>query len=745
MEPPIVESLNRSGVSPRSSFSTSSCPPFKPPGALQTLRLFYNLASPYFVSDRSAQTQLICVVVLSFVSSGLSVIFSYLGRDFWNALSQRDVEAFWFHLSKFMVLLLLAVPIVVLARYMRDRFSCQWRSWMTVRVMRDYFSNRSFYDMEIYKDIDNPDQRISEDIKAFTVVSLRFLLTVMSTIIDFLSFSFVLYGIAPSLFAAAVLYSGIGTWVTVVLGKKLVSLNYHSLQTEADFRYSLVRVRENAESVAFFRGELLEEIELRRLFQRVLSNLSEVMRLERTLEFFTSSYRYLIQILPAAVVAPQYFAGTIELGVVSQSYGAFNHILNDMSLIVTQFEDLTAFAAGIDRLEQMVLRLRMCKEKFNEMPGLMSNEEGGISDLTGSTSKDTVINRRKHEGANEPVLSEKKMEDVAHVSSPTTETVNSRIQLIRNPGCPLAIRDLSLMTPNGNRTLIKHLNLALGEGTERLLIVGTSGAGKSSLLRAISGLWSNGQGTVRRPPDEQTFFLPQKPYCPLGTLRDQLMYPRLHGTATDTCHSAGNMASKQCSPRVIEAVRNWWTGDLRVGSLRNGTASFLDATVAWQWRSSLSPASSDIQPLAQRPTNVSDSYLLSVLELVRLGGLSEQLKKDEKGCNPLDCVRDWSDMLSLGEQQRLAFARLLMYKPKLAILDEATSALDIDTERQMYKLLEGVEGMSVVSVGHRPSLEHFHTKRLRLSGPNAGRLSQYEESGSYALEEICDSGIDNRM
>eukprot|EP00922_Rhytidocystis_sp_ex-Travisia-forbesii_P061476 GHVS01091106.1.p1 GENE.GHVS01091106.1~~GHVS01091106.1.p1 ORF type:complete len:740 (-),score=66.79 GHVS01091106.1:102-2321(-) len=694
-------------------------------GAVNTIRVFFQLASPYFSGSLSAKLQLACVLLLSVLSSGLSVLFSYVGRDFWNALSKKDSNEFWRQLQRFMLLLVLAVPTVVVARYVRGRFSLQWRSWMTTRLMRDYINYKSFYEMETCKHIDNPDQRISEDLKSFTVVSLRFVLTVMSSIIDFVSFSFVLYSIAPSLFLAAFLYSGIGTWVTVVLGHSLVLLNFRNLQTEADFRYSLVRLRENAESVAFFGGEHLEEVTLRSRFQQVLSNMGELMRLERTLELFTSSYRYLIQILPAAVVGPQFFAGSIELGVVSQAYGAFNHILSDMSIIVNQIEDLSAFAAGIGRLEQMVSTLARTRRNVSEakrcddlVPRRDLTPEGAADDGGG-------FNR-----------------DCESHTLREIDAMAGQIQLVHNTDGGLRLSNVTVRTPDGTRTLVQNLSLSLrgGQG-ERLLIVGSSGTGKSSLLRAIAGLWTNGGGVVERPPDGETFFLPQKPYCPQGTLRQQLLYPMFFVEATE--EAAAHVGTKGTNDATVRAksdkrsgasllgsLRKWWMGDARIQPFSPG-GSFLEARSrnrssttqpSSSFKTSARFASTTPKPVVGYP-DICDSRLLQLLEQVRLGNVVEALRPRER--NPLDSIRDWSDMLSLGEQQRLAFGRLLLNPPRLAVLDEATSALDIDTEREMYRALGQVEGMSYVSVGHRPSLVQFHHKRLNLAG-NEG----------YVLEEI---------
>ena len=217
----------------------------------------------------------------------------------------------------------------------------------------------SYYILEAKKEIDNPDQRIAEDVRAFTQTSLSFSITLLTSVIDLLSFSAILYSIYPALFGAIILYAGFGTASTVYIGKQLVGLNYEQLQREADFRFSMVRVRENAESIAFYGGEAIEMKEIKRRLNRAMSNFFELITVQRNLDFFTVAYRYMVQVLPGLVVAPLFFAGKIELGVVSQSYGAFNHILGDLSIIVNQFESISAFSAGVDRLGEFVQAMEL--------------------------------------------------------------------------------------------------------------------------------------------------------------------------------------------------------------------------------------------------------------------------------------------------------------------------------------------------------------------------------------------------
>jgi len=553
----------------------------------------------------------------------------------------------------------------------------QWRSWMTQRLLSNFEKDRSYYVLESSGEIDNPDQRIAEDANAFTSVSLAFTITLLTSVIDLANFSTILYSIYPQLFGAIVLYAGFGTGCTLFIGSKLVGINFEQLQREADFRFSLVRMRENAESIAFYGGENIEMKEIRRRLQSTIKNYGRLIGVQRNLETFTVAYRYMVQVIPAWVVAPLYFKGKIELGVVSQSYGAFNHILSDLSIIVNQFEGISSFAAGVGRLGTFVDAMEKSQQKQESLRTQEGQKaEMGKSNweqkswweaftesvsLTGiqtnsPNSLEAVMNMAAAElnplsfkdGANKDAVLGMELNGAAAVGS-TAKAGAGEIRSTLVKGAVLDIDDVTVATPDGARTLVTGLDLKMEPG-QHLLIVGNSGAGKSSLLRTIAGLWSSGSGHITRPPPGETFFLPQRPYCTLGSLREQLLYPKLEGEEGD---------------------------------------------------------------------RLSDQELLDILVRVRLPDLAGRLA-DADGGTGLDSVRDWSSMLSLGEQQRLAFGRLIANQPRLAILDEASSALDLDSEKAMYQLLEDVPGLTYVSVGHRPSLLAFHDTKLKLLGSGQG-------------------------
>uniref|UniRef100_A0A453EDW1 ABC transporter D family member 2, chloroplastic n=1 Tax=Aegilops tauschii subsp. strangulata TaxID=200361 RepID=A0A453EDW1_AEGTS len=647
---------------------------------LKTLaRRFWKVAAPYWWSEDKAQArlQLAGVFALTLATTGISVGFNFLGRDFYNALADKDQEQFTKQLLYYLGGFAVGVPFFVLRDYARETLSLRWRSWMTSYYMKRYFKNRTFYKIQSQSLIDNPDQRINDDLSAFTGTALAFSLTLLNAVVDLVSFSNILYGIYPPLFVVLIVYSLGGTAISVFLGKSLVNLNFMQEKKEADFRYGLVRVRENAESIAFYGGEENELQLLLDRFRRAYQNLSELLIASRNLEFFTNGYRYLIQILPAAVVAPMFFAGKIEFGVINQSVSAFNHILSDFSLIVFQFQSISAFSAVIDRL-------------------------GEFDDLLGENGSSLSPRRDSIDGINISFKS----------GSPSVLSSNGS-QMQSEPGIVLEICDLTLLTPRGGNILITDFNMELKD-KDHLLVMGPSGCGKTSLLRALAGLWTSGTGDIiyhardsrqlqtatlgsnepsnikpegeellqssKQRRDNGIFFVPQRPYMVLGTLRQQLLYP----TWTANIHQSPTNDAQSKAP-----------------------LSFLSEV-------------STSDGVGAKPEMPSTDELIRVLEVVRLGYILPRF-------NGMDSVHDWASVLSLGEQQRLAFARLLLAKPTLVLLDESTSALDDTNEVHLYSQIEAA-GITYISVGHRKTLHRFHNKVLYISKSDSatGSLRNWE-------------------
>ncbi|CAI5490227.1 unnamed protein product [Closterium sp. Naga37s-1] len=316
------------------------------------LKQFVRVAAPYWSSEDKGQARLRLAAVFVFAlgCTGVSVLFNFLYRDFYNAIASKDEEAFLRQLLWFLGATVGGVPVFVFRDYLRDTLALRWRAWMTTDLLSKYFQHRTFYNIQSQSLIDNPDQRINDDVDDFTTTSLTFSLALVNAIVDLISFSGILYSIYPPLFAVLLAYSLGGTAISVYLGRELVGLNFLQEKKEADFRYGLVRARENAESIAFYGGERSETRLLLQRFRQSFANYSRLLVVGRNLNFFTSNYRYLIQLLPAAVVAPLYFRGEIEFGVINQSFSAFNHVLGDFSIIVFQFQALSQFSATVERL-----------------------------------------------------------------------------------------------------------------------------------------------------------------------------------------------------------------------------------------------------------------------------------------------------------------------------------------------------------------------------------------------------------
>ena len=490
----------------------------------EQLRLFRRLAVPYFEQAEGAKLQFALLLLLVLIDAGVSVVFSYVGRDFYSALSAKDQALFIEKTANFAVGLAVATPLTVLFRFQRSRLALNWRAWMTTELARQYCTDQTFYQIELDPRVDNPDQRLTEDIKAFTAVSLDFGIDLMTSVIDLVSFSGILYSIYPELFYVIFAYATFGTLTTLQLGKTLVGQNAQVLLREANLRYSLVRLRENAESIAFYGGEAQEAREVRDRLEGAVEGRRAVLGTQRNLEFFTTAYRYAIQILPVLVVSPLYFAGTIELGVITQSSGAFNSILDDLSLIVNEFEGISRFSAGLRRLTAFVERMEGYQRNASNATFVLSEaQRAKLVETAGDGPPGFWRMLGKGDSAapsTPPVPAPPSPSPL-----PLSDGIHNLELAILSGSRALAIDDLSLLTPDGSRLLFANVSLTVRCG-EHLLVTGQSGAGKSSMLRAIAGLWTRGSGIVTRPLTADTMFLPQRPYCALGSLRQQLVYPR---------------------------------------------------------------------------------------------------------------------------------------------------------------------------------------------------------------------------
>jgi vitamin B12/bleomycin/antimicrobial peptide transport system ATP-binding/permease protein len=566
---------------------------------LTIFQQFWAIAKSYWSSESKwrARGLLLAIVLLSLCYTGLAVLLNGKRGELISALSAKDEVKFWQTIWIFAGTLVVYAPLYAGYTYLRDRLGLNWRKWLTADFIDRYFQHRSFYNLtDPDSTIDNPDRRISEDVKSFTQESLTLLLAVVDSLLAIGAFASVLWGISQPLVLFLILYALIGTLTTVgIFGKPLTQLNFDQIKKEADFRFGLVRVRENAEAIAFYQGEQYESDLIKGRFNEVFDNFKRLIFWELNLNILTNAYEFVPFILPAIVVAPGIFSGELEIGKVTEAQGAFIRVFFSLNLIVSRFQSLTTFSAGVERLFTFSAALD---------PANLTTE------VVGSAFAPAIASLPEN---------------------PPRDTIEIEV------GTSLELKQMTLQTPNYQRTLIEDLSVIVPAG-QGLLVRGPSGCGKSSLLRAIVGLWDAGTGTIIRPSLDQMLFLPQRPYMVLGTLRDQLLYPNL---------------------------------DLKVDDLQ----------------------------------------LKEILIRVNLADLAQRH-------DGFDTEQNWSQVLSLGEQQRLIFARLLLNRPKYAILDEATSALDANNEAHLYQELQA-SGMTFLSVGHRESLSNYHQSTLDLIAVDA--------------------------
>jgi putative ATP-binding cassette transporter len=555
------------------------------------MRDAWRLAKPYWMSEEkwSARGLLLAVVALNLGNVYISVRINAWNNAFYNALQKLDGAEFFRQLGVFCILAAAFIVMAVYAQYLSQMLQIRWRRWLTRRYLGAWLADRSYYHLELKSATDNPDQRISEDLNQFTSYVLTLSLGLLTAVVSLGSFLGILWGLSgpaniplgtwgnlyiPAyLVWAALLYAGVGTWLTIKIGRPLVPLNFDQQRLEANFRFSLVRLRENAESVALYRGEAMELGVFQERFRSVFENFWQIMKRQKRLSWFTSGYAQIAVIFPVVVVAPRYFAKQISLGGLMQVVGAFSAVQNSLSFIISSYTSIAAWQAVTERLSGFEERL-------------------------------SAIQRATHE---------------------------PQELVIRREESGVAVDGVDLDLPNGT-PLLRGVAFASEPGAA-VLINGPTGAGKSTLLRALAGIWPYGRGEIRLAKG-RILFVPQRPYLPLGTLAAVLRYP-------------------------------------------GGDNDSLPSTT-----------------------------LAAVLNKVGLGALMSEL----------DAVHDWSQRLSPGEQQRLAFARIFLTKPTLVFLDEVTSALDERSEAELYGLLRTASWRpTIVSVGHRSTLRSFHDQVLEMA------------------------------
>lgn len=446
------------------------------------------LGLPFFKSELRGRAigGVVLVVVLLLAINGTNLVNSYVGRDFMSALAERRAGQFYMYALMLAGVFAVATAVEVMSVYVQQRLGVLWREWLSRRLIDRYLADRAYLRLAERHDIDNPDERISQDVNTYTTTTLSVFVLVVNGLLTLVAFSSVLWLITPWLFVTALGYAAIGSVGTIALGRRLIPLNDEQLRREGDFRYALGRLREHAEAVAQVAGEDEQKRGLQSRLTRLVDNFRKIIRVSRNLGFFTTEYGYLPQIIPAVVAAPLYISGEVEFGAITQAAMAFSQVQGAFSIIVTQFQALTTYAVVIGRLGAMWEATE---------PSAAAKPPRPLAPIPVSKrSADTAV-------------------PTARPGGPVVETSPDAIRVV--------YEHLTLLTPEDSRPLVRDLCAEVPPG-RHAVITGPAPA-LNALLLATAGLWQEGKGRIRRPGPGSIVFVPRRPYAASGRLRDILL------------------------------------------------------------------------------------------------------------------------------------------------------------------------------------------------------------------------------
>ena len=562
-------------------------------GKAALLLTSWKIARSYWFSEEkwSAWGLLFTVITLNLGIVYMLVLINTWQVNFYEVIQSHNYQGFMESIGHYCVLAACLVVVRGYQIYTRMMLHIGWRRWMTERYLSDWLAHKTYYLLQLSQehDMDNPDQRISEDIEMFVWLTLRLSLDLLQDLVTILSFIVILWNLSGIITLSiagyeipiqgylvwvAMLYAMGGTYWTVKTGRPLVKLDFDQQRYEADFRFSLMRLRENAESIALYGGERQEKWSFHQGFGKIVATYQKIMKVRRSLTWLTSSYTQISSIFASIAAAPRYFTSQIHLGQMFQIVDAYRHVQTGFSFVVDSFTLLAQWRAVVNRLNNFLVSMEMVRGQLPRAYKLNISRE------------------------------------------------NSSVYSACN---------LQIFLPDGS-LLIKDLSLSI-KPADKLLIMGESGCGKSTLLRTFAGIWPYASGKIIVPDKQKVMFVPQKSYLPCSSLRETLVYPD-----------------------IVKEDK--------------------------------------------------DKVMREILVMCKLAHLTDKLH----------IVADWGHTLSLGEQQRVAFARVLLQKPNWLFLDEATSALDESTEQAMYKMIVStMSNAAIISVGHRSTLMNYHTAKMELN------------------------------